>query len=177
MKKNKAFFFDRDGILNKAIIKNRKPYSPKYPGEFILNRSFINFIKKLKKKNYLIIVVSNQPDIKNGRLSNYSLKIMNSILKKFFFIDEIYICPHGKNDKCECRKPKTGMFREASKKWNIEFEKSYVVGDRWKDIAAAKSINCKSIFIDYNYNETKPKKSDYFFFSIIKMIKSIEKII
>ncbi len=177
LKKNKAFFFDRDGILNKSIIKNHKPYSPRFPGELNLNRGLLSFIKKLKKRGFLIIVVSNQPDIKNGKLSSYSLNLMNSIIKKFFLVDEIYICTHGKNDNCECRKPKPGMLIEASKKWNIELSRSYLVGDRCKDIEAGKSMNCTTIFIDYNYDEPKPKNCNYIFFGISKMIKSIEKII
>ncbi|MDB2363384.1 HAD-IIIA family hydrolase [Candidatus Pelagibacter bacterium] len=177
LKKNKAFFFDRDGILNKSIIKNNKPYSPIFPRELNLNRDLLSFIKKLKKKGFLIIVVSNQPDIKNGKLSIYSLNLMNSIIKKFFLVDEIYICTHGKNDNCQCRKPKPGMLIEASKKWNIELSRSYIVGDRWKDIEAGKSMNCTTIFIDYNYDEPKPKNCNYIFLGISKMIKSIEKII
>lgn len=177
LKKNKAFFFDRDGILNKSIIKNRKPYSPRIPQDLILNREVLSFIKKLKKKGFLIFVVSNQPDIKSGKLSNYSLKVMNSIIKKYFLIDEIYICPHGKNDNCECRKPKPGMLIEASKKWNIDLKKSFLVGDRWKDISAGTIMNCTTIFIDYNYDEPKPRNSNYNFINISKMIKSIERII
>ena len=177
MKKNKAFFFDRDGILNKSIIKNRKPFSPRFPRELVLNRELLNFIKKLKKKGYLIIVISNQPDIKKGKLSNYSLKFMNYVIKNYFLIDDIYICPHGKNDTCECRKPKPGMLKEAAKKWNIELKKSFLIGDRCKDIMAGAIMNCTTIFIDYNYDEPKPKNYNYNFLNITKMIKSIEKII
>ena len=177
MKRNKAFFFDRDGILNKSLIINRKPYSPKFPSELVLNYQLVKFINKLKKEGYLIIVVSNQPDIKSGKLTKFSLKIMNSIIKKYFNVDDIYICPHGKNDDCECRKPKPGMLLEASKKWNIELKKSFLIGDRWKDIAAGSIMNCTTIFIDYNYNEPKPKNCSYKFLSISEMIKSIERII
>ena len=177
MQKNKAFFFDRDGIINKSVIKDNKPFSPRYPRDLVLNYELFNFIKKLKEKNYLIIIVTNQPDIKNGKLANYSLKVINSIIKKFFLIDDIYVCTHGKNDNCTCRKPKPGMLKKAAKKWNIEFEKSYMIGDRLKDIEAGASMNCRTIFIDYNYNEPKPKLYDYKFNSISKMIKEIGKII
>jgi len=177
LKKNKAFFFDRDGILNKAVIKQLKPYSPRYPSELNLNYEFVKFIKKLKAKNFLIIVISNQPDVKNGKLTKYSLKIINSIIKRYFLIDEIYVCIHGKKDNCECRKPKPGMLKKASEKWNIDFKKSYFIGDRWKDISAGASMDCTTIFIDYNYNEPKPKFYDYKFNNISKMIKEIGKII
>ena len=143
----------------------------------ILNREVQSFIKKLKNKGFLIFVLSNQPDIKSGKLSNYSLKFMNLIIKKYFFIDEIYICPHGKNDNCECRKPRPGMLIEASKKWNIDLKKSFLIGDRWKDISAGKIMNCTTIFIDYDYDELKPRNSNYNFINISNMIKFIKRII
>tara|TARA_Y100001958_G_C21166143_1_gene498948 strand:+ start:758 stop:1297 length:540 start_codon:yes stop_codon:yes gene_type:complete len=177
LKKNKAFFFDRDGILNKSIIKNQKPYSPRFPYELKLNRKFLPFIKELKKKKFIIIVVTNQPDIKRGKLTRHSLKIINSIIKKYFLVDEIYVCTHDKIDNCNCRKPKPGMFKKAMKKWNIDLKKSFLVGDRNKDIEAGNSAGCTTIFIDYNYNEVKPKNYDYKFTSISKMIKIIGKTI
>ena len=177
MKKNKAFFFDRDGILNKAIVKRQKPHSPRFPQELKLNYELLQFVKYLKKKNFLIIVVTNQPDVKRGKLTKYSLKIINSIIKKYFLVDEIYVCMHDKNDNCNCRKPKPGLLQKASKKWNIELKKSYIIGDRWKDIEAGVSMNCRTVFINYNYNEKKPKLYDYEFNSIAKMVKEIRKII
>ncbi len=177
MKKNKAFFFDRDGILNQSIIKNQKPYSPNIPNELKLNREFLPFIKNLKKKKFIIIVVTNQPDIKRGKMTKYSLKTINTKIKNFFLIDEIYVCIHDINDKCSCRKPKPGMLKKASKKWDIDLKKSFLVGDRFKDIQAGNSVGCTTIFIDYNYNETKPKSYDYKYKNISKMIKEIGKII
>ena len=177
MKKSKAFFFDRDGILNKSIIKNSKPYSPRNLKELYLNFELVEFIKKLKKKKFKIIVVTNQPDIKYGKLSNYTLRTINSIIVKTFFIDDIYVCSHGKNDNCKCRKPKPGMLKKASKKWNINLKKSYLIGDRWKDIASGESMGCTTIFIDYNYNENKPKSFNYQYKGISSMINNIEKVI
>lgn len=177
MKKNKAFFFDRDGILNQSIVKNQKPYSPNIPNELKLNREFLPFIKNLKKKKFIIIVVTNQPDIKRGKMTKYSLKTINTKIKNFFLIDEIYVCIHDINDKCSCRKPNPGMLKKASKKWDIDLKKSFLVGDRFKDIQAGNSVGCTTIFIDYNYNETKPKSYDYKYKNISKMIKEIGKII
>ena len=176
MKNNKAFFFDRDGILNKSIIRNNKPFSPRNLKELNLNFELIEFIKKLKKKGFKIIVVTNQPDIKYGKLSKHTLKLINSIIAKTFFVDDIYACIHGKKDNCECRKPKPGMLKKASKKWNIDLKKSYLIGDRWKDIKSGESMGCTTIFIDYNYDEYKPKSYNYKYKSISLMVNNIEKI-
>lgn len=177
MKKNKAFFFDRDGILNKSIIKKNKPYSPTNLKELILNFELVEFIKKLKKKNFKIIIITNQPDIKHGKLSRYNLRIINSIIIKKFFIDDIFICAHGKNENCECKKPKPGLLKQASKKWNIDLKKSFFIGDRWKDIKAGEIMGCKTIFIDYDYDEIKPILYNYKFKNIFLMINNIQKIL
>ena len=177
LRENKAFFFDRDGILNRSIIKKQKPYSPRFPYELKLNHELLPFIKELKKKNFIIIVVTNQPDVKRGKLTKYSLKIINLVIKKYFLVDEIYTCMHDKIDNCDCRKPKPGMLKKAMKKWNINLKKSFLVGDRNKDIQAGNSAGCTTIFIDYNYNELKPENYDYKFTSISKMKKIIKNII
>ena len=177
MEKNKAFFFDRDGILNKSILKKNKPYSPRNLRELRLNLELVEFIKKLKKKNFKIIVITNQPDIKSGKLNKYTLKVINLIIKKKFCIDDIFICIHGKNENCHCRKPKPGMIIKASEKWNINLKKSFFVGDRWKDMQAGEIMGCKTIFIDYDYNETQPKSYSYKFKTIGLMIKKIKKIL
>lgn len=177
MEKNKAFFFDRDGILNKSILKKNKPYSPRNLKELILNFELVEFIKKLKKKNFKIIVITNQPDIKSGKLNKYTLRIINLIIKKKFCIDDFFICIHGKNENCNCRKPKPGLIIKASKKWNINLKESFFVGDRWKDMQAGEIVGCNTIFIDYDYNESKPKSYSYKFKTISLMIKKIEKIL
>ncbi len=177
MKKNKAFFFDRDGILNKAIIKDNKPYSPRNIKELVLNLELVEFIQKLKEKRFKIIIITNQPDIKYGKLNRYTLNIINSVIIKKFFIDDIFICDHGKSENCECRKPKPGLLKKASEKWNIDLKRSYFIGDRWKDIEAGEVMGCNTIFIDYNYNEIKPKCYSYEFKNISSMIKHIKKIL
>lgn len=177
MKKNKAFFFDRDGILNKSIIKNNKPYSPTTPDHLKLNKELVKFIKNLKKKNFIIIVITNQPEISRGKLSKFTSSIINNLIMRYFSIDAIYVCSHDDKDKCRCRKPKNGMLLQAEKDWNIDLKQSYFVGDRWKDIKAGSSLDCKTIFIDYKYSEKKPKNYNYKFNLITNMIKNMEKIL
>jgi len=177
LKKNKAFFFDRDGILNKVILKKNKPYAPLFPHQLNKNYEILKLIKILKKKKFKLIVITNQPDIKSGKLSKHSLKIINSEIKFFFSIDEIIVCHHDKFDKCDCRKPKIGMIKRAEKKWKLDLKKSFLIGDRWRDIKAGNSAGCKTIYIDYMYDERKPKKADYKFTTIEEMVAKIKNII
>tara|TARA_Y100000996_G_C22342075_1_gene569100 strand:+ start:206 stop:739 length:534 start_codon:yes stop_codon:yes gene_type:complete len=177
LKKNKAFFFDRDGILNKVILKKNKPYSPRYPKQVVKNYEILKLIKLLKKKKFKKIIITNQPDIKTGKLTKHSLRTINNDIKLFFSIDDIFVCTHNKFDKCHCRKPKIGMIKLAEKKWNLDLKKSYLIGDRWKDIDAGNKAGCKTIYIDYNYDEKKPKKPIYSFKSLTQMLCQVEKII
>ena len=100
---------------------------------------------------------------------------MNLLIQKYFLIDEIFVCKHDKKDRCMCRKPKNGMLKSAAKKWNIDFKKSFLIGDRWKDIEAGNSVGCKTIYIDYNYDEKKPKLYNYKFYNIKNMVKIMKK--
>ena len=159
MQKNKAIFFDRDGVINHPIIINRKPFSPRKLKEFKIYNGFKKF-NKLKKK-YIFIIVTNQPDLKNNKISERMLNIFHKKINKIVKIDKIYVCPHMQSDNCKCRKPKIGSFLLAKEKYNIDFKKSILIGDRWKDMKAGEKIKCINIFIDRGYTESIDKKIKY----------------
>ena len=85
-----------------------------------------------------------------------------------------FVCYHDDHDNCKCRKPKLGLLLEARKKWDINLKKSYIIGDRWKDIEAGKSAGCKTIFIDCNYKEAKPKNTNFTTDSLLNSVHIIE---
>ena len=151
----KAFFLDRDGILNKAIIKNQKPYAPIKRKDFKINYKFLSVIKYLKSLKYLLIIITNQPDVNKKKVKKSTVNKYNLELKKYFDLDDVYVC-FSDNNKNYRRKPNPGMLFEAQKKWNIDFKKSYFIGDRKKDIDAGIKVGVKTIFLDKNYKETKP---------------------
>ncbi len=156
----KAFFFDRDGILNKAIIKNRKPYAPITRKNFKINYKFLSVVKYLKSLKYLLIIITNQPDVSKKKVKKSTVNKYNLELKKYFDLDDVYVC-FSDNNKNYRRKPNPGMLLEAQKKWNINFKKSYFVGDRKKDIEAGLKVGVKTIFLDKNYKERKPINYNY----------------
>ena len=143
MKINKCVFLDRDGVLNKTIVKNNKPFSPRDLSSFKFLPKTIESINKLSKMGYLTIVISNQPDIATGHISWDLLKEMNKILFSKTNLTDIFYCPHLEGDNCLCRKPNTGMIDNATEKYNIDLSKSIVVGDRWRDIDCGIKSNCK----------------------------------
>lgn len=157
MVKNKAIFLDRDGVISKPIIIKRKTYAPRKFKDFKLYPFVRYYLSKLKKKNFLLIVITNQPDINNNLVNIEEIKKMHEKLLTTD-IDDIFFCPHTKKEICKCRKPKIGMINAAIKKHKINPKKSFLIGDRLSDIQAGIKINCKTIFIDRNYDEKKPKK-------------------
>jgi D-glycero-D-manno-heptose 1,7-bisphosphate phosphatase len=157
MTKNKALFLDRDGILNKALVDRGKPLSPRTIKDLKINFFLKKYLNKLRK-NYLLIVISNQPDVAKNLVKKNIIERQNKILKKFFLINDFFVCYHQNKDKCKCRKPKIGLIKFAKKKYNINLSKSILIGDRWKDISAGNKAGCRSVYIDFGYKETRPKK-------------------
>ena len=143
-------------MINRGYVTNGKSYAPRRIEDFKLLPYVKESIEKLINNGYLIIVVTNQPDISNGLLSLDVLYLMNQKIRKKLGVTDIYFCPHSKNENCECRKPKPGMIVAAAKKYKINFSKSFLVGDRASDIEAGKKVGCRLIFINRNYKEPKP---------------------
>ena len=162
VKKNKAIFLDRDGVLSRSKLLNKKAYAPRKFKDFKLFPYVKFYLKKLKKKNFKLIVITNQPDINNKLVKIEEVNKMNHKLKSITAVDEVYMCPHSQKEKCSCRKPNPGMIIKASKKYSIDIKKSYLIGDRNSDIEAGIKVKCKNIFIDRGYVERKPKKDVIF---------------
>lgn len=171
---NKAIFFDRDGVINKSIIKNNKPCPPKNLEELELIDGIHLLIWGLKQKGFLIFVITNQPDVARGTQTKSMVEALNTNIKKELPIDEIFTCYHDDGDNCICRKPMPGFILQAKDKYNIDLKQSWVIGDRWKDIQAGKHADCFTIFVDYGYCERfRCHQPDY----KVKNIKEIEGVI
>jgi D-glycero-D-manno-heptose 1,7-bisphosphate phosphatase len=157
-----AVFLDRDGIINRAIIKNGMPYPPsKFEELEILPGSAISFAR-LSDYGYVLIGVTNQPDVARGTQSREIIETFNSFILSRLPIREIFVCYHDNVDNCICRKPKPGLILEAAMKYGLDLSNSWMVGDRWKDITAGQAAGLKTIFVDYHYAETyNGKPADY----------------
>jgi D-glycero-D-manno-heptose 1,7-bisphosphate phosphatase len=82
---------------------------------------------------------------------------INLYLKSQLGIDQVYCCFHDGKENCDCRKPKPGMLLSAAEEWGVELSRSFMIGDRWRDIDTAKAAGVTSILIDYNYDEKRSK--------------------
>ena len=172
----KAVFLDRDGVINKAFIKDGLPKSPTSLNELEILPGVKESILRLKKLNFICLVVTNQPEVTRGKINKNTVIKINNFLKKKIELDDIFVCYHDDQDKCNCRKPKPGLLLQAKKKWNVDFKKSFIVGDRWKDIQAGKKVGCKTIFLDYKYKDIKPKNPDFVTDTLLNATYIIEKV-
>tara|TARA_Y100000590_G_scaffold349047_1_gene400398 strand:+ start:5319 stop:5852 length:534 start_codon:yes stop_codon:yes gene_type:complete len=171
---NKAIFLDRDGVINECFINNGKPIAPLSLKELKILPGVEESVLKIKKLNFLCLVATNQPDVSRGKIKKETVIEMNNFLKKKIKFDDVFVCFHNDEHMCNCRKPEPGLLLDASKKWNINLKQSYMIGDRWKDIQAGKKVGCKTIFIDYNYNEKKPYNPDFTVKSLVNAVNIIE---
>lgn len=171
----KAIFLDRDGVINKAFIKDQKPYAPLAYEELEILPGVKEAIVRLKNLNYICLVVTNQPDVSRGKIKKETVVKMNKFLKEEIKLDDFFVCYHDDHDNCKCRKPKSGLLKDAAQKWDVDFKKSYMVGDRWKDIEAGLNVGCKTIFINHNYKETKKIISNFTTNNLANAVYIIEK--
>jgi D-sedoheptulose 7-phosphate isomerase len=151
-----AVFLDRDGVLNRAVVRDGKPFPPPSDVEELeLLPDVASSLRDLKAHGFSLFVITNQPDVARGTCTRESVEALHQTLASSLPIDDIFVCYHDDNDHCACRKPKPGLLFEAQRKHNIDLEGSFMVGDRWRDIDAGHSAGCKTILIDYGYRERK----------------------
>ncbi len=152
----RAVFLDRDGVINANLWRDGKPYAPTTLAEFCILPGVEAAIKRLKDAGFAVIVVTNQPDVRNGITPKTTVEAMHAELRRCLPLDDIKVCFHNDADDCVCRKPKPGMILEAAQKRDIDLRGSYLVGDRWRDILAGEAAGCFTIFIDYGSVQERP---------------------
>ena len=168
----RAVFLDRDGVINRSAVRGGKPYAPRRIEDFRLLPGVARAVIDLKRAKFLVVVVTNQPDIGNGLVSASTVEAMHARLKSRVPVDDIRVCPHRQDAGCACRKPKPGMLRAAARRWNIDLQNSYMVGDRAGDIVAGKAAGCYTLLINRRYSEPLAK-ADWTVGSLPAAVRSI----
>ena len=152
----RAVFLDRDGVINHSVVIDGKPYPPENVAAMKILPGVPQALKALSKAGFLLIVITNQPDVAKGMTSRETVEEIHNYMAACLPIDEFRTCFHQDSDGCDCRKPSPGALLAAAKSHHIDLEKSYMVGDRWRDVEAGQQAGCKTIFIDYRYKEKQP---------------------
>lgn len=175
MTKNKAIFFDRDGIVNYRIV-----------GEYInleenfrFTPDFLEIFPKIKQLGYIAILVSNQKGVGKGLMSETELaQIHNFMMQKLIELtgesfDDVFYCTDVFPENSWRLKPNPGMLLEAIDKWNIDPQMSWMVGDSEKDILAGKNAGVRTVLI--GISENNQVEPDYHFPSLLDFIDLLMK--
>lgn len=151
--KRPAVFLDRDGVLNRSEVRDGKPYAPRRLEDFRLLPGAARAVTELKAAGFVVVVVTNQPDVGHGLIAPETLEAMHARLRAVAPVDAVLVCPHRQDEDCACRKPKPSLIERAIRRFNIARELSYMVGDRWNDVVAGKAAGLYTFFLDRGYAE------------------------
>jgi len=152
----RAVFLDRDGVLNHSVVREGKPYPPTSVEELTIVEDAPASLARLKDQGFLLLVVTNQPDVARGTQSLDAIQAMHRAMGEALPLDEFLVCPHDDGDACACRKPKPGLLLQAQQHYNIDLPASFMVGDRWRDIDAGHAAGCRTVLLDQGYQERGP---------------------
>lgn len=156
----RAVFLDRDGVLNESIRVDGIPVPPRTVNEFCLIDGVVDAVDQLRAAGFVLIVVTNQPDVARGRQTVAVIEAMHEKLRSELTIDDIVTCFHDDVDACECRKPKPGMLTNAIHRYGIDPSRSFMVGDRWRDITAGRLAGCTTVLVGPDWETPMPDTPD-----------------
>ena len=160
----RAVFLDRDGVINRPIVRDGRPYPPSSVEEFEIYGDVAEGCARLKAAKFLLVVVTNQPDVGRGTQSREVVEAMHAKMQAALpTLERIEVCYHAgerHGESCDCRKPRTGLIRRAADDLNIDLGASYVIGDRWRDVDCAHAAGCRAIFIERGYQESLRERPD-----------------
>lgn len=156
----RAVFLDRDGVLNRAPVREGRPHPPASVDELEILPGVPQALAALSAAGYRLVVVSNQPDVARGTATREGVEAINQRLASALPIDRFIVCYHDGGEGCACRKPRPGMLHVGAAELGIDLAASWMVGDRWRDVEAGEAAGCRTIFIDYGYAERRPARYD-----------------
>jgi D-glycero-D-manno-heptose 1,7-bisphosphate phosphatase len=151
----RAVFLDRDGVLNRAVIRDGRPYPPATVEDFEVLSGVPEAVKRLHQAGFLLIGATNQPDVARGTQRRDVVEAMNARLLSLMPITAILVCYEDGED-CPRRKPNPGLLLEAAEAFAIDLAASFMVGDRWRDVEAGRRAGCRTVFLDRDYAERRP---------------------
>jgi D-glycero-D-manno-heptose 1,7-bisphosphate phosphatase len=173
--KSRAIFLDRDGVLNRALVREGRPYPPPRVEDVEIYAGLREQLQRLKDLGFILIVVTNQPDVARGTTPKQTVEDINGVVvRELPAIDRVIVCFHDNGDGCNCRKPQPGMLLAGAAEFNVDLERSYMVGDRRNDIEAGIAAGSRTIFVDRAYKEPQPTQYDHKVYSTHEALKIIE---
>ena len=156
-----AVFLDRDGVINRTILRGQVSHPPASVEEFEFLPGVAEACRRLVDAGYPLVVVTNQPDVARGRQTRAGVEAINGLIRGSLPVLDVLTCFHDTPDHCACRKPKPGLLLEAAQRWCLDLPRSFLVGDRWSDVLAAQAAACRSVLIDTPYSGGERCRPDH----------------
>lgn len=169
----RAVFLDRDGVINRVTLRQRKPYPPESVAELEFLPGIGDALTSLVAARYCLIVVTNQPDVGAGRQRREVVEAMHDRIRRELPVSDIRVCYHQDQDRCNCRKPKPGMLIAAARDRGIALAQSFMIGDRWRDIEAGRAVGCRTILVRADYDERQAERPDAIVTSLLEASRLI----
>ncbi|HVW21324.1 MAG TPA: HAD-IIIA family hydrolase [Opitutaceae bacterium] len=158
-----AVFVDRDGTLNLQVVREGKPYAPRSVSEFRLFPGVPEACRRLKAAGYALVVATNQPDVGRGDMPMSEVEAMHAkLLEQVPEIDRIEVSyDPGRGEDSRRRKPEPGMLEDAAAALGLDLSRSWMVGDRWRDVDCGQRAGVRTVFIDFGYAEELRAPPDF----------------
>lgn len=162
----RAVFLDRDGTLNRQVVRAGKPYPPATLAEFELFPGVPEACARLAAAGYELVVATNQPDVGRGTQSQAVVESMHARLRELVpSLRQIEVCYDPGLDKSappdRRRKPEPGMLFDAAMELGLDLPRSWMIGDRWRDIDCGQRAGVRTVFIDFGYAEELRAAPDF----------------
>lgn len=171
----RAVFLDRDGVLNEAVVREGLPHPPASPDEVRMLPGAADACHRLRADGWLLVVVTNQPDIARGTLTAAEVDAINERVTADLGVTDVLVCPHDDHHGCRCRKPAPGMIDEAVGRWGIDVGASVIVGDRWRDVECGRRAGTITVFVDHHYREPRPDAPDHVVASLADAVPLLQR--
>lgn len=169
-----AVFLDRDGVINRPVLRRGRPHPPASLGELEIYPDAATSLDRLEAAGFILVVVTNQPDVARGTQRREVVHDINRELCGQLPVAAVYVCFHDDADECGCRKPAPGLLFEAAHDLGLDLSRSFMVGDRWRDVEAGRRAGCRTVYIDRNYSEPAPELPDVVTTGLTEAVSWIE---
>jgi D-glycero-D-manno-heptose 1,7-bisphosphate phosphatase len=154
-------FLDRDGVLNESMVRDGRPVPPASVDEVVIADGVREACRRLSDAGFLLVVVTNQPDIARRTTTWAAVHAINVHLVDELGLDAVHVCPHDDADACGCRKPEPGLLLAAAQDLGVDLDRSLMVGDRWRDVEAGKRAGVTTVWVRSHYHEPPPDAPDH----------------
>src|SRR5664279_1004579 len=175
--RQRAVFLDRDGVINKPVVRDGRPYPPAEVKDFELYDDVVAGCVRLDAAGYLLVVVTNQPDMARGKQTRAVVEEMHRTMRDALpQIARVEVCWHAgpsRGEPCDCHKPEPGMVWRAAEALGVDLAQSFLVGDRWRDVDCGHRAGCRTILIDRDYSEELRQPPNWTVTSFCQAVETI----